>query len=158
MNQFLLAVIDGTKARFLTLEPADLSEPKSRPHFIEQKCLLNPDQELQGQELWASAKTGRNRGIAGQAHSYDDGRDHHRVEFERRFAQMITTQILHLIEAHQAQQLLLIAEPKILGLVRDVLVPVLPKKVTINELAKSLCQLNPHELFEYLMSKQLLPA
>ena len=158
MNRFLLAVIDGTKARFLTLEPADLAEPKSRPHLMEQNCLLNPAKELQGQELWASAKAGCNRGIAGRAHSYNERRKNHMIEFERRFSQTVTTQILHLIEAHQAQQLLLIVEPQFLGLIRDILVPVLPKTITINELAKNLCHLKPHELHEYLASKELLPA
>lgn len=158
MNQFLLAVIDGTKARFLTLDPADLSEPKSRPHLTEQVCLLNPAKGLQGQQLWASAKTGRNRGVVGQAHSYDDRRQNHMLEFERRFAQAIATEILKLIQTYQSQQLLLIAESQILGLMREAVVPVLPKNLTISELAKNLCQLTPHELHEYLVSKELLPA
>lgn len=42
---------------------------------------------------------------------------------------------------------------------RDVLVPVLPKNITISELvAKILCHLKPHEHHEYLVSKQLLAA
>ncbi len=36
--------------------------------------------------------------------------------------------------------------------------PLLPKDIKINELAKNLCQLKPHELYEYLVNKELLPA
>lgn len=158
MNQFLLAVADGTKARFLTLNLAEFPEYEPNPQWIEHECLLNSAQELQGQELWASAKTGRNRGVGGQAHSYDDRRQNHMMEFERRFAQTIATQLVHCIQAHPVQQLFLIAEPQFLGLMRNALIPLLPKNIKMSELAKNLCHLKPHELYEYLVSKQLLPG
>ena len=156
MNRYLVAVIDGTKARFLTLKPSELAGYQSGPSLVEHEALLSSNSELQGQELWTSSKTGRNRGVAGQAHSYDDGRDNHMIEFERRFTQSITTKIVNLLQAHQIQQLLVIAEPQILGLIRTAITPVLPKNIKIHELAKELCQLKPHELHEYLASKQLL--
>lgn len=158
MNQSLLAVADGTKARFLTLNLAGFPEYESNPQWIEHECLLNSAKELQGQDLWASAKTGRNRGAGGQAHSYDDRRQNHMIEFERRFAQTIATQLVQFIESHPVEQLFLIAEPQFLGLMRNALMPVLPKNLKMNELAKNLCHLKPHELYEYLVSKQLLPA
>ncbi len=157
MNKYLVAVIDGTKARFLTLKPSELPGYESGPHLIEHEALLSSNSELQGQELWTSTKTGRNRGVAGQAHSYDDGRDNHLIEFERRFTQNIAAKIVNFMQAHQIQQLLMIAEPRILGLIRESLTPVLPRNIKINELAKELCHLKPHELQEYLANKQLLP-
>lgn len=156
MSICLVAVIDSTKARFLTLEPSDSSD--YGPRLIEHELLLNSAQELQGQNVWSSTKTGRNRGAAGQAHSYDDRRDSHLIEFERRFVQTIATQIINLIQVHQVQQLLMIGEPQILGLLREALVSGLPQKIKISELSKNLCHLKPHELHEYLAHKQLLPA
>jgi protein required for attachment to host cells len=156
MNKYIVAVVDSAKARFLTLQAAESSE--SGPHLIEHEGLVSPAGELKGQELWSSSKTGRNRGSSGQAHSYDDHRENHIIEFERHFAQSITTRIIDLIQAHQAQQLLLISETKILGLMRESLMPLLPKDIKIRELAKNLCQLKPHELYEYLVNKELLPA
>lgn len=158
MNQFLLAVVDGTKARFLTLNLPEFPEDEPNPRWIEHDGLLNSAKELQGQELWASAKTGRNRGVAGQAHSYDERRQTHMIEFERRFAQMIATQLVHLIRTNPVQRLFLIAEPQFLGVMRNALTPVLPKNLKISEVAKNLCHLKPHDLYEYLVSKELLPA
>jgi protein required for attachment to host cells len=158
MSIFLIAVIDGKKARFLTLEPSPLPEYQSSPNLTEHEVLLNSSKELSGQELWASTKTGRNRGVAGQAHSYDDHRDNHMLEFERRFAQTVTIKIINLAQVQRVQQLLLIAEAQILGLMREALSSVLPKNIQVNELAKNLCHLKPHELHEYLAHKQLVPA
>jgi protein required for attachment to host cells len=157
MSQYLVAVIDGTRARFMTLEPAELPEYESGPNLVEHEGLANSTKELQGRELWASAKTGRNRGTSGQAHSYDDHRENHVVEFERRFAQEIASQIGALIQTHQVQHLVLIAEPQILGLMREAIAPTLPKHLKTSELAKDLCHLKPHELHEYLANKDLLP-
>ncbi|OUL22624.1 host attachment protein [Nostoc sp. T09] len=157
MNRYLVAVIDGTKARFLTLKPSELSGYESGPNLIEHEALLSSNSELQGQELWTSTKTGRNRGVAGQAHSYDDGRDNQMIQFERRFTQSIAAKIVNFIQAHQIQQLLMIAEPRILGLIREALTPILPRNIKTHELAKELCHLKPSELHEYLASKQLLP-
>jgi len=158
MSHFLVAVINGTKARLLTLEPVELPEYESGPHLMEQEGLLSAAKETPGQELWSSAKTGRNRGVAGHAHSYDDHRENHMLEFERRFAQTIANKIVELADTSQVQQLLLIAEPQILGLMRESLMPILPKHLKISELAKDLCHLQAKELHEYLAKKELLPA
>jgi protein required for attachment to host cells len=158
MSICLVAVIDSTKARFLTLEPSDSSEYGSSPKLIEHESLLNSASEIKGQDVWSSTKTGRNRGAAGQAHSYDDHRESHLIEFERRFVQTIAARIINLIQVHQVQQFLMIGEPQILGLMREALVSGFPQKIKISELNKNLCHLKPHELHEYLAHKQLLPA
>ncbi|MBW4615988.1 MAG: host attachment protein [Desmonostoc vinosum HA7617-LM4] len=158
MSLFLVAVIDGAKARFFTLEPQEFPEYESGPNLIEHQALSNSVKELPGQELWASTKTGRNRGAGDQAHSYDDHREKHMIEFERRFAQTIAAHIVNLIQVHHSQQLLMIAEPQILSLMREALIIVLPKNLKFSELTKNLCHLKPHELHEYVASKKLLPA
>jgi protein required for attachment to host cells len=157
MSKYIVAAIDGTKARFLTLEPAQFPDG-SGPHLTEHEGLSNSANETPGQDLWADSKTGRNRGSSGQAHSYDDHRQNHLMEFERRFAQAIAAKIADLSQTHQAQQLLLIAEPQILGLMRETLASASSKNLKTTELAKDLCHLKPHELQEYLASKELLPA
>ena len=158
MSQFLIAVIGGTQARFFTLEPAQLPAYESGPNLIEQEQLFNPVKEVSGKELWATVKTGRNQGSGGQAHTYDDHRQNHIDEFERRFAQMIATQVVNLTQTHQAQRVILVAESQILGCLRDVLAPQLPKTLQLQELAKDLCKLKPLEIHEHLAMKNLLPA
>ena len=158
MNQSVVAVIDGTRARFFTLEQAELPEYQSGPNLIEHEGLSNMAKELHGKELWANTKTGRNRGAGSQAHGYDDHRNSHVGEFERSFAKEIVTKIVSLTQAYQCQQVLLVAEPQILGFLRDVLSLLVPKNLKIRELAKDLCKLKPLEIHEYLAAKNLLPV
>lgn len=158
MNQSVVAVIDGTKARFFTLEQAEVPEYQSGPNLIERKNLSNDTNELHGKDIWSDTKTGRNRGVKGQAHGYDDHRQNHLDEFERSFAKEIVNAIVNLTKSHHAQQLLLIAEPQILGTIRDAIAPNLPKHIKIQELAKDLCKLKPLELHQYLADRELLPA
>ena len=157
MNKFVLAVIDGTKARFFTLESVALPEYESGPNLIEREGLSNQSKELSGKELWANTKTGRNRGSGGQGHGYDDHRANHLGEFERNFAKETVHELLQLIQKYEAQELVLVAEPQILGMIRDVLNNLLPKNIQLHELAKDLCKLKPLEIHEYLATKNLLP-
>ena len=66
MTRFLVAVVNGSKARFLTLEPLNAPELESGPDLIERRDLVNPAFEMAGQDLWANTKTGRNRGGGGK--------------------------------------------------------------------------------------------
>ena len=158
MDRFLVVAIDGTTARFLTLEPGEFPETESGSKLIEREQLSNPSKAQHGQELWANTKTGRNRGSNGQAHAYDDRREKHVVEFERQFAKAIASRIVELDRSFAAHQLLVVAEPQILGIAREPLAAALPKKMRIAELAKDICHFKPKEIHEYLAKKALLPA
>ena len=157
MQNSIVTVINRTKARFFVLESNEF-EPQPSFNFTEIEALSSSTQELQGQELWSTTKPGRNRGTVGQAHSYDDHRDNHQIEFERRFAREVTTRLAALIQQGNPRQLLLIAEPHLMGIIREILVPELPKNLKLNELTKDLYQLKVHELHQYLTSKALLPT
>ena len=136
MNRFLVVTIDGTKARFFTFEPADLPIDDSGSKLIEREQLDNPSNSLHGQELWANTKTGRNRGSKGKGHTYDDRRQNHVIEFERQFTKEIVNKIIELDRTYSTQRLLLVAEPQILGIMRERLSSILPRTHRISELAK----------------------
>jgi protein required for attachment to host cells len=119
--------------------------------------LLNPATEMAGQELWANTKTGRNRGVGGKGHNYDDHRGNHLAEFEKRFAQDIVQQIDTLIANLKIKSLVLVAEPQILGMLRDCLHSSNGRSVTISDLAKDLCWMKPRQLHDYLSQKGILP-
>ena len=158
MTRFLVAVVNGAKARFLTLEPLDAPELESGPDLIERCDMVNPAFEMAGQDLWANVKTGRNRGGGGQSHNYDDHRNNHLEEFGRRFAQDIVDEIDKLIAEHNLNTLILVAEPQILGTLRECLHSYNGRSVTIDELAKDLCRLKARQLHDYLAQKDLLPS
>jgi protein required for attachment to host cells len=156
MNHALVAVIDSIQARFFTLDPPSLFDNQAEPRLTEHETLRNLAQEAQGEELWSSTKTGRNRGLGSQAHSYDDHRERHLTEFERRFAQAIASHLHELIQTHDLRNLIIIAEPQVLGFVREAIATTLPKHISITELGKNLCQLSAHELHAYLQQHGML--
>lgn len=157
MKQYIVATIDESKAQFYMLEPAIFPEFQSGPNLIECGELHNSTAELRGEELWANVKTGRNRGAASQLHSYDDGRQRHLIEYERRFIQTLATEINHLVRSLRADCLLLSADPQIIGLLRKVLIPALPPNLEVTEIGKELGEFSPMELHEYLAGKGYLP-
>lgn len=157
MTKFVIAVINGTQARFFTYEPLELIVPGTRNNLEEHQKLSNPAKKLQGQ-LWANVKTGRNRGTNGQAHSYDDHRQDHIAEFDRQFVQRITDKIAALLSSYQTRQLIVVAEPQILGLMREALKSPSFKTVNIRELDKDICHFNSLKIHDYLAKQQFLPA
>ncbi|HHP7229944.1 MAG TPA: host attachment protein [Xenococcaceae cyanobacterium] len=157
MSRFTVAVIDGTQARFFTLDSTATSEYESSPNLIEHQGLSDSTQELHGQELWANVKTGRNKGSNGQAHSYDDHRQNHKIEFERKFASNINNALLKVIDQSQAKNLILVAEPQILGIMREIMTDNLYKNLNIQEVAKDICQFKTNQIHDYLAKKALLP-
>ena len=158
MVKFAVAVLNGTQARFFILDSAAISEYESSPNLIEQEGLSDATKELHGQELWANTKTGRNRGTSGQAHSYDDHRQNHEIEFEKRFANKISSAMLNLIKTNQARQLILVAEPQILGMMREAMTDKSFNSLKIKEVAKDICHFNVNQIHDYLAKKELLPA
>lgn len=158
MGHYLVAVIDSTTARFFTLDPDEISDYEAGPHLVEHDRLQNAAMQMQGQDLWANTKTGRNRGSAGQTHSYDDHREQHLLEFERRFAQSIVSRLTELLQESPIRQLILIAEPQVLGILRDVIPSHLTQQLTVSEVTKNLCRMSPKELHTYLAKRSLLPA
>lgn len=157
MNQHLLiTVLDSANARFLILVPVEI--PGNGFVLTEYPGLVLPAMNSSGAELWSSSKTGRNRGPQGQDHSYDDHRQEHLIEFERHFADSIAHQVSQMIQEHHLQSVLLVAAPKILGVMRSSLESALPQTVKLTELAKDICHLTPYEIQVYLAEQKLIPA
>jgi protein required for attachment to host cells len=125
--------------------------------LIELDGLLNPSAESLGEELWSSTKPGRNRGAGPRAHGYDDHRNKHRDEFERRFAQEIAAHITTIVQAESIRHLILVAESQVIGFMRDAIAPTVPSNVHVQELTKNLSHLSAHELHKYLASQKLTP-
>ncbi len=159
MSQFLVATINGAVARYFTLESATLPKYDSDDfRLIEHESMVSSEAELPGKALWANVKPGGNRSVGGRAHRYDDHRQSHKIEFERRFAKSIATKLVDLAQAKQVRQLIIIAAPQILGMMREVFTPLCPSRLKMHELARDLCHLKPHELHDYLADKGQLPA
>ena len=153
MQVILVIVADGAAARFFTLESSATPEYESSPYLVAGETIANPSQELTGEELW-SAPQSQVGHYQGSVQNYDDHRQQHQVEYERRYAAQIVDKIQDYRQSHHVDELIIVAEHKLLGLLRDVL----PKIPNIVELDKNLSHLNPKEIHEYLAKQDVLPA
>lgn len=151
--QTLVIAANGAHARFFMLPETQLAANESGPHLVELETFVNPECEAAANALW-SDNTGGRSGSPGGAHGYDDHREQHRMEYERRFAAMVAG---HAIERMQgkAGSLIITAEKRMLGLLRDVISG--RHDFTVREMAKNFCKVSPAELHGHLAKAGLLP-
>lgn len=154
MNQNYIVVADGVRARFFTLEETPFPEIESGPNLTEVSDLINADRES---DIWSEKKSGRNRGKSGAAHGYDDHRTQHEEEFVRRFARTVAEEAKRLTSHNGTQELVLVAQKKTLGYLRNELSGRIKNGIQIRELAKDLSKMSPLEIHTHLAKEQLVP-
>ncbi|ROR34627.1 host attachment protein [Inmirania thermothiophila] len=153
MTRYCVIVAGQGCARFFELRPAEHPELESGPNLVETASLTNEDASG---EVWSDPKSGRNRAPGGGgAHGYDDHREGHMAEFERRFARRIGETAARMLRRHPAR-LVLVAEKRMLGHLRQSLNGS-AAGVTVQEVAKDLCRMAPMEIHERLAEDGLLP-
>lgn len=158
MSDYCVVSMDGARARFFTLEPAQQPAVQSGPGLMEAaEALVNAEAEQSGAELWSDTSTGRNASFGG-AHGYDDHRDRHVGEYRRRFAQRVAEQAVLLAEQQRAKCLVIVAEKQMLGLVRGELHVPAKASFEVRELARDLSRLSPVDLQGHLAAEGLVPA
>ena len=158
MNRDCVVVADGARARFFTLREAEHPELESSPNLIEINDLIQPEKEMHNGELWAENRPSRSRGRhGGPAHGFDDHRDDHIEEQDRRFARSIAEEAARLVRLQQGRNLVLVAQKRMLGLLRECMDPLMKAGVEVRELAKDLSKLHPLDLHEHLAREQLIP-
>lgn len=131
-------IIDNARARFLVLAPSP-DDPDAPPRLAECDALTDSEANLGDQQIFANLKGGRNRAPgAGPAHAYDDHRAQHRLEDHRRFARRVAESAKSFIAQQEVLKVVLVAEPRMLGVMRAELEPRLPPNVAIVEVAEDL--------------------
>lgn len=157
MSECFVVVAAGSCARFFTLEPADIPEMQSGPNLIEQQRLENQEWTSHGDELWSDTKSGRNRGRGGAgAHGYDDHRDQHLEELERRFARDVADEMQRFSKKHHPKKIILIAQKHLLGNLRNNLYTN-GSDVEVHELPKDFCKLGANDVHQHLAKAHLIP-
>jgi len=159
IKDWCVVVADGTRARFLALEPAATPEMESSPTLSEVKDLINPDFAASDEDVLRDINAGVERaGGGGPTHVTDDHREDRRDENERRFAKKVAAEASSLVRQRQASRLVVAAQKRMLGFLSPELVRTLKDSVELHEIAKDVTKLNNLELHQYLAEKQLLPA
>lgn len=110
MMNTIVVVANGAQVRFFDLQTADDPSLESGPRLVERECLVNPQQEAAGRELWTDG-----------AHGYDDHRDQHRAEYGRRFLRQAAQTLKRLAAKHKVTRVVVAAETRVLGMLRQLL-------------------------------------
>lgn len=150
-------VADQTHARLYICDDNHRLEA-TRPKFEEVDEVLNPMEPHLAKEAWTNIQSGRNHGASSQAHGYDDHRQNHLDEFERRYCSEIAQRGKLLIEHYDLRSIILVSPPRLLGFIRKVSYPVWPGSLKIHEVAKDLAKASTSNIYQYLVNHELLPS
>ena len=157
MKPTALIVADAARCRFFTLTSADTPNIESTVVLQEVEDLVNPEANASGQQVYSNTKSGRNRAPAGgPAHGYDDHREGHQQELRRRFARTIDQRAARLMAQEQGG-LVVIAEPRLLGLLRQEFSQDLRERIVL-ELAEDASKQGVVELLGLLEASGMLSA
>lgn len=157
MPECWVIVADGARARFLALERNAGRPPRAALCLVESAHLSNPEHTVSGRRDTRKIKSGRDtsRGSAAP-HGYTDHREPHEAESLRRFAARIAQQAATLLAGDKAAGIVLVAAPRMLGLVRAALEPVTKADVALRELARDYTWCTTPQLQRHLAENGLL--
>lgn len=156
MNPTCVIVANSSRARFFKLEESNAPDYESGPKLIELSALINSETNHNSSGDWSEVKSGRNRATtSGNAHGYDDHRQKHLDEYEKRFAQSIVDETQR-INKNKHGKIILVSQNRMLGHLRNAISST-DKGLQTKELNKDLIRLNPSELQERLCDERLLP-
>ncbi len=152
-----IIVAGASRARFFRVEPAD--SPRSRVKLVERSSLANPDAGGRDENTTGRVRTEAitNR-EAGPVHPIGAQRARHELELERRFSREIARQAAHMTGRWKSGTVVLIAEPRLLGLTREVLREALKPGIELKELAKDYAPLTAGEIHDRLVLNRLVPV
>ena len=155
MNNWCVVVADGARARIFVLDPDGTRA--GDPGLVEKADLANAGYSARGTDA-PQVRTERNTNRqTGPMHSVGEKREQHRLEVERRFGAKVAERVAALVNGWNDGSIVLVADPRLLGLMRKVLREAVKSELTLKELAKDYTHLSATELHEHLASNGLIP-
>lgn len=157
MPDLCIVVADAAGARLFIVEAN--GGPRRGTRLVEQAALARPDLRAMGTSVTGRVRTETNTNReAGPVHPMGAQRERHRLEVERRFAASITETAAGLVEDWAKGTVVLVAEPRMLGLLRESVRRVLKRGIVVKELARDYTGLTVAELHDRLLRAGAIPA
>ncbi len=154
MENCIVIVADGTRARMFDLQKDAALHAGSR--LAEKMVLTNTAHTARGTDAPHVRSERNSNRQAGPMHPQDAERDWHRMEVERRFAREIAAHASAMLKAGGARRLILVAEPRMLGLLRPGIRAAAGKRAAVSELARNHTRLTPSRLHQRLVADELI--
>lgn len=154
MQKTCLIVADSARARLFFVVPDEA--PRRKIRLIEQATLVNQETRERGRNGAGLVNSERNTNRqAGPMHPVGAQRERHRLEHERRFGAEIVEKAVALTRDWNEGVIVLIAEPRLLGLMRERLRGALKKEIALEQLAKDYNGLSTAALEKIVISQRL---
>lgn len=145
-------------ARFFVLQESAIPETESSPKLVEQYSILSPKEEKSETRRLGNSTSGRTRAPSGGSYAFDDHRGKHEMEILRRFARQVVTDAVKLTRKQDAgNSLVLAAEKRILGLIREELGHLKTNGLVIKECDRDMAGESPARIQELLARRGLVP-
>jgi protein required for attachment to host cells len=159
MSKIAIIAADGSRARFITAEVLEDPDFEGSPRLTEHATLENPLGELPSRENFSDRPSRKPSGAGpkGALPATDDHRERHEMEDDRRFAQRILEAADRFVETELPNRLLLIAGPRLLGVLRGELSAQRWSNVEVQDVAQDLSGQSLPELRDVLLRRGLLP-
>ncbi len=143
-----VVVANGLRARFFVIEES--AQPRARYRLAEQPGLNNAVSAARGADA-PGVRTERNTNRQlGPMHPIGEKRAQHRAEIERRFAQEIAVQVKKLSGSWKSGRVVLAANPKMLGMLREPIQAALQPAVQLEQIRHDYTALTPSALAQRL--------
>jgi len=151
-------VADGARARFMAIERRDEAPQRAALRLVEIARMSNPEHTVSGRRAGRKIKSGRDTARGTLApHGYTDHREPHEAEVLRRFASRIAEQASSLVSPATPSSVLLVADPRMLGLLRAALEPMAKAGIALRELKRDYTWCSAPQLQRHLAVNGLLP-
>ena len=154
MKTCCVVAADGSRARIMMIE--GVLPEESGPELKEVETLFNVENLMSDREVWTD-KNNSNRAADGQVHGYDDHRERYRHECNSHFGRRLVNHVLALASQKDADLIIILAESKMLGLIRKAWAKRSPGGFVLKDDDKNVSGLAPYELHHYLAREGLLP-
>ena len=156
MNDYWVIVADGAQARIMAVEQREGVPARAAVRLVESARLSNPDHTVEGRRDVRKIKSGRDVGRGRMApHGYTDKREPHEAEVLRRFASRIAEEAIAV--SGKGSSMVLVADPRMLGLLRTALKPVAKAWIKVRELAHDYTWCTAPQIRKHLRENGLLP-
>ena len=155
--KYCVVVANGSRARFFSLQDSEIPEIESGPNLVESGEVTDPLLKRKAHDLW-SERSGKNRSSSGgQSHGYDDHRDQHSAEMERRFVHSVAERSARFAKREKATTVLIVGSSRQVPMLTDSLGSLLLGQAKIEGYSKDLAKLSPSALHDHLAKEGLLP-
>jgi len=157
MDNVCVVVADGKGARLFLLQESDA--PRAPVRLVARGTLSNADLRSRGRSVTGRVRTETNTNReAGPMHPIGAQRERHRIELQRRFSVEVARKAAALAKNWATGSVVIVADPRMLGFLRETVRATLKPRIQVKELAKDYAGLTISRLRDQLAEDGIVPA